>query len=233
MCAAYFNPDSSTSQAAPSWSRTPWGAIMMGAVTAIGVQFLFSVLGLALGVSASADADLEIRPSVRTIPIIAGVWWLISGGTSLFIGGWVLGRVSSEARGVPLKLASMTMWGVAALVGLVVIWSGASMALDSPLATLYARAPLPEQRDVMSMTVSNAPIRVGARDATRAASWWTAVGLIGGLGASIAGAVLGARTAKRWTESNAASPLPVVTPERDPARMAGLSHREPAVQGQR
>ena len=50
----------------------PWGAIMMGAVTAIGLQFIFTALGIALGVTLTdaADATVQNAGTVSTTAFI-------------------------------------------------------------------------------------------------------------------------------------------------------------------
>lgn len=115
--------------ARPAWSRVGWGEVLAGAVAAISVQLLFTVLGIAIGITA-ADPDLadDVNASAEGVSMAAGAWWLISGTLSLLIGGMVLGRVSRYARGTELYLHGFTLWAVTAVFGFAVIWSGAGMA---------------------------------------------------------------------------------------------------------
>jgi signal transduction histidine kinase len=65
-------------------ARITWSSVIAGAVAAIAAQVLFATLGLAIGLSVPGTAE--------GIGIFAGIWWLVTGLISLFIGGWVAGR---------------------------------------------------------------------------------------------------------------------------------------------
>ena len=201
--------------------RGGWGAIMAGAVTAIGLQFLFTALGIALGVTV-ADASAMDAGSWG---VAASAWWLVSGTISLFVGGLVAGRSTDGWRTEHVWIAGATMWGVVALFGFFVVWSGAGVGAAS--ATPFAAMSVgygQGQSDTRSMTrpegseigttgvtgamSSAAPVNreatLNEEPATRAAieearsvaqtaSWWTVVGLIAGVGAAIGGSFLGSK----------------------------------------
>jgi len=67
-------------------ARVGWGSIMMGAVTAIGLQFIFTALGVALGVTIGSTTDSD----AGDLSVMAFIWWLVTGTISLFVGvrGW-------------------------------------------------------------------------------------------------------------------------------------------------
>jgi len=202
----------------PGFRRTLWGAIMLGVVTAIGLQFIFTVLGMAIGFSAS-DPRVD-ESSVRTVSMAAGAWWLITGTITLFVGGLVLGWMSGLPRTVAIKIAGGAMWAVVALFGFAVIWTGAGMASEaaSPIAIMsggdlrndyaaFERADSDRTatRPALSSTAdaSNPVLRDNTgrdsaaragevRKAAQTAAWWSVFGLIAGLGASVAGACIGA-----------------------------------------
>lgn len=186
--------------------RSLWGPIMAGAICAIGLQFIFTVLGIALGAS-TGDAVAGVDGStVRTVSIAAGVWWLITGTLALAVGGFVYGRLSGLVHGAPLNLGAAATWGVVALFGFVVVWSGAGMLTQaaSPIAAVSASSLDPYARD-NGRTASPSDARQltsdaratdiqqieQARQATRTASWWSLFGLVAGLGATIGGACFG------------------------------------------
>ncbi len=184
--------------------RVSWGPIMMGVVIAIGLQFIFTVLGLAVGVTA-ADSDSDTPGEVRTIGVLAGVWWLVSGTLSLAVGGYVYGRLSGLARSLPLKLESVVLWGVVALFGFVVLWSGSGMLAQSisPTGSMSLTSMRSDRSSSLSAHTGESFNEAGAdesvlsagqatdkavRQATRTAAWWSLIGLMAGVAACMGGA---------------------------------------------
>ncbi len=71
-----------------AWNRATWGPIMMGALAAIGLQFVFTTLGFAIGLS-SVDGNTRGNGDTgQGMGIAASAWWLITGTISLMAGGW-------------------------------------------------------------------------------------------------------------------------------------------------
>lgn len=193
------------------WS--PWGAIMMGAVTAIGLQFIFTALGIALGATLTDAADAT-NPDAGVVSTTAFIWWLVTGTISLFAGGAVLGRWLGVAHKATVVLAAATMWSVVALFGFYVVWSGAGMTMSAagPFAIATQEYAQIGQRSGMNAgfgdTAVNAANGEGldqdsarlyaerAQDALQTASWWSLIGLILGVIAAWSGAEVGARVLK-------------------------------------
>ena len=193
--------------------RVAWGPIMMGAVCAIGLQFIFTVLGIALGTSATEVAGGVDGDAVRTVGVAAGLWWLVTGTVALAAGGFVFGRLSGLPQSLALMLEAAAMWGVVALFGFLLIWSGTGTLSQaaSPIAAIsisserYAQqsggAGMTGDRGQSSgsarstdTSTSSTALAEEARRATRTASWWSVFGLIAGLGASLGGAIAGVRS---------------------------------------
>lgn len=202
--------------------RVSWAPIMMGAVTAIGMQFIFTVLGIAIGVSTRSVADETTRSTVQTISVAAGAWWLTTGTIALAAGGYVFGRLAGLFRSTALTLEAIVMWGVVALFGFMVMWSGAGMLSQaaSPIALMSTSSVVPSISSLRGdasradssrsdLTSEQASASRGANDeskmsntlggraeearrATRTASWWSVLGLIIGMMASVGGARMGA-----------------------------------------
>jgi hypothetical protein len=70
---------------------TWWGAIVAGVVSAIALQAFFAVLGTAIGLTIAHNAN---DVPEQGIGLGAGLWWLITGLISLYVGGWVAGRLT-------------------------------------------------------------------------------------------------------------------------------------------
>jgi hypothetical protein len=188
-------------------------ARLAAAVAAISVQLLLTVLGIAVGVSSTTAYEAaNTSATSSSIPIAAGLWWLITGTLSLLVGGAVLGRLAGLPRGDELHLHAFTMWGVTAIFGFAVLWSGASMAsavasampgtrTSAAWATSDQSGSLSAERRSDS-ALTRDPQAVGretdrrtveataeqARRAARTAAWWSVIGLCLGIGASLAGA---------------------------------------------
>lgn len=171
-----------------------WAPVFAGVVTAIGVQFVLTVLGLAIGVSASDAADLSnTSDAAPSIGVVAGAWWLISGAVSLAIGGMVLGRLLSWGSRMELRIHAVALWAVVAIFGFMVIWSGAGIASNvaSPFAGVSARdSTSPSERDRLALQspLERSVRAEDARRAAQAAAWWSVIGLLLGVTATIAGA---------------------------------------------
>src|SRR5262245_50395024 len=89
--------------------RTSWGAVIAGAVTAISVQMILTVLGIALGVTTNEVVNGVVR-TPENLKTAAGVWWLVSGAVSLFTGGCVVGRFAGITKSPDVLLHGFTMW---------------------------------------------------------------------------------------------------------------------------
>lgn len=124
-----------------------WGAILMGAVSAIGLQLIFAVLGIALGLTIATS---DRATGATNIGMVGTLWWLLTGWVSLMVGGFILGRAlrggehghaASKPRDYagwrPLRTErhhvhstcfnAMTLWSVVAIFGFMVLWSGLGM----------------------------------------------------------------------------------------------------------
>jgi len=202
------------------WSSTSWGAIIAGVACAIGVQFVLTLLGVAIGISSTGPVDEPNTAAVETIGMGAAIWWLVSGTLSIAVGGMVLGRLSRFGRGCSLHLNALAMWSVIAIFGFGVIWSGMGMASDaaSPLATLAVReAPTQEQLIAMTTTPVDGAAGSGrsvevnreqlaatarahaesTREAAATAAWWAFIAMLAGIGAALGGAYVTAQPVDR------------------------------------
>lgn len=197
---------------------TPWGAIMMGAVTSIGLQFIFTALGIALGVTLTDAADATVQDA-GTVSTTAFIWWLVTGTISLFVGGAVVGRWLGVARQITVCITSATMWSVVALFGFYVVWSGAGITMSAagPFAVAsqqYAEMGQLSANGTGEWTAAGNGAATGAaadapdeetvrayaeraQSALQTASWWSVIGLILGVIATWSGAEMGARVLKQ------------------------------------
>jgi polyhydroxyalkanoate synthesis regulator phasin len=123
--------------------RMSWGAVLAGAVVALSVQVLLSLLGIGIGL-ATVDPAAGDTPDAATFGIASGIFYAIVTLVSLFSGGWVAGRLA----GMPVRtdglLHGLVTWAVAMLLLLYIVTTtiGAlvSGALGMVGSTLQAAA---------------------------------------------------------------------------------------------
>lgn len=92
------------------WRRISWGAIFAGTSVALATFLTLQILGTGIG---AATLDLTgDASSPRAYGIGAAVWWLVTGLISLFIGGWVAGRLGWLPTKLDRVLHGLTTWAL-------------------------------------------------------------------------------------------------------------------------
>lgn len=76
--------------------RISWSAVFAGVLVAIVTQMLLTLLGLGIGLG-TIDPVTEKNPTAG-LGVGSAVWYIISSLLSLFVGGWVAGRLASAPR---------------------------------------------------------------------------------------------------------------------------------------
>lgn len=77
-------------------SRISWSAVFAGVLVAIVTQMLLSLLGLGIGFGAIDVVD-EQNP-MAGLGIGSAIWYVVTSLLSLFLGGWVAGRLAGTPR---------------------------------------------------------------------------------------------------------------------------------------
>jgi len=90
---------------APVHSRVSWGAIFAGAVTAITLYLVLSVLGVAIGMTVSNRTD---ESSLNTG---AAIWAAFTLMLSLFLGGWVASQCTTNETKMEAAVYGVIVWG--------------------------------------------------------------------------------------------------------------------------
>lgn len=105
--------------------RLSWGAVFAGLVIAVVVQIILSMVGLAIGFGA-----IEFGPggTLQTVGIGAGIWAVLTGLISLFVGGLAAGHFAGILTRMDGVLHGVLVWGLSVIVAL---W-----ALSAGVATL-------------------------------------------------------------------------------------------------
>lgn len=148
-------------------SRVSWGAILAGAVIAMAIMFLLTLLGVAVG-AAAIDPGLDANP-IAGVPISSGIFLIVAQLLSLGVGGYVAARLA----GIPLKPASMlhgaAVWAIATFGLLYMATStvgniaggAASMVTSAGKGLASATASvIPDDMNLEGMSIDSLPAEV-------------------------------------------------------------------------
>ncbi|MFC3608580.1 hypothetical protein [Stutzerimonas tarimensis] len=106
-----------SSTSAPVLKRISWSAIFAGVVIALTVSLILHLLGTAIG-TATIDPLEESNP-VAGLGWGAAIWVVLTGIISIFVGGWVAGRLAQREGG----MHGILVWAVVSLVSAYMITS--------------------------------------------------------------------------------------------------------------
>jgi hypothetical protein len=101
-------------------SRISWGAVLAGAVVAVATTLLLSLLGAAIGAGSIHPLDTS-SSDVARYGAGAAIWQIINLAISMAFGGYVAARLSGTHSHLDAELHGVTMWGVAVLLGSVLL----------------------------------------------------------------------------------------------------------------
>ena len=185
-----------------------WSAILAGTLVAVAAGLVLAILALGLGLGA-VDVVSGEDADAGTVTGAVGVWWTVSALLSLFLGGWVAGRIAGGPFVPGGVFLGILVWALVTLASLYILNTGVSTVLGGPLAvatdSVYAVlrdaeaqagmdvAPiegLPEEdaEDVEEMRVEAARELAARAEGAMAAGMWAAFTLLLGAGAAVAGA---------------------------------------------
>ena len=103
-----------------SRGRISWGAVIAGAVVAVATTLLLSLLGAAMGAGSIHALDTT-STDLANYGTGAAIWEIINLALSMAFGGYVAARLSGTHSHLDAELHGVTMWGVAVLLGSVLL----------------------------------------------------------------------------------------------------------------
>jgi len=209
----------------PVRSRISWGAIFAGAMVALSLYFLLTLLGTALGLSVSD----RVRP--QTLGTAAVVWSIVVTMLSLFVGGYVTSQCSVGENRFEAALYGVILWGVlfSMLLGLMasgvragfyamVGMSHATQAVTGDTTArgweeMARRAGASQEQidqfkknipstDQARRTAEDPENQQAAAEAATRVTWWAFLGTLMSMLASIAGSCVGAGPTFRLVTSS-------------------------------
>lgn len=184
-----------------------WSAIVAGSLVALAVGLVLAILALGLGLGA-VDVVSGEDADAGTITGAVGVWWTVSALLSLFVGGWVAGRIAGGPFAPGGVFLGILVWALVSLTSLYILTTSVSTVLGGPLAvatdSVYAVLSdaqvqaglevspiegLPEEdaEDVEELRAEAARELAARAEGAMAAGMWAAFTLLLGGGAAVAG----------------------------------------------
>ena len=111
-----------------------WSAVFAGLVVAMGIALLLAFLGIGIGLTVTPPTG----EALTGLSIGAGIWWLLTGIISLFIGGWVAGRLAKINRRFEGALHGLVVWGLQSIIVVVLITTTLGMIVGGALGVIQA-----------------------------------------------------------------------------------------------
>lgn len=124
-----------------SRGQVSWGAVWAGWAVAAGVAWLFYQLGAAIGLTV-VDPAQDPTALNKGFSYGAGFWILLTWMVSLFVGGWYAGRMGSRPTQATGSLHGLAVWGLTAVISIVVGVVGVSGAVKGAGALIGGGASL-------------------------------------------------------------------------------------------
>jgi hypothetical protein len=115
--------------------RLSWGAIFAGLFVTLAIFMTLQILGAGIGLSAVDLTGRQVT-SGKAMGIGAAIWSLITGLISLFIGGWVAGRLASLPNKIDRALHGLTTWAFFYVVMFVLATTALSALVGGGLSLL-------------------------------------------------------------------------------------------------
>lgn len=87
-------------------SRVSWGAIAAGAMIALAIYFLFTILGVALSIETAS------RDATENLGLGAAIYSIVTLLLAMFFGGWATSRLAVGETKLEAVLYGVILWGV-------------------------------------------------------------------------------------------------------------------------
>lgn len=120
-------------------NKVNWGAIIAGAVIALIIQFLLSLLGVGIG-AATLDPATGNNPDAGTFSLVSAVWYAVTGIIAAFAGGFIASRMSGRTLASSGALHGLTSWAVTTLFLLYLLTTAVGTLVGGALNGLGAIA---------------------------------------------------------------------------------------------
>lgn len=148
-------PDVTTAVFEPAGWRLSWGAVFAGVIVSLVAHILLNLLGMGIGAASTEPrADNE---TVRTVGLLAGIWWSIAGIIAAGIGGWFAGRTLGAGDRDDGLIHGVLSWAATTLVIAFLLTSVMGGALAGALGRLGNDMGLMQQMGIQTNQNPNQP----------------------------------------------------------------------------
>lgn len=96
-------------------NQVNWGAIIAGALLALIIQVLLTILGIGIG-AANIHPMTGDNPDASTFSIVSAIWYGVSSLIAAFAGGFIASRMSGHPLAQSGALHGLTSWALTTLV---------------------------------------------------------------------------------------------------------------------
>lgn len=117
--------------------RVSWGAIFAGAISAIALTALLSLLGLGIGLGSFDPAQGD---SAAGVPKMTLLWWAVVSILATGIGGFIAARLAGIPRSLTGALHGLAVWSVATIVTLWLATTAVGFALGAASSVVSTTA---------------------------------------------------------------------------------------------
>lgn len=125
-----------------TWARRiSWQAIFGGIIIALAMELLLTVLGASVG-STIGMQNPQDKDTGHAIGMGLGIWFIVLTIISMYVGGWVAGRMSGLTRAHEGALHGFVTWAAVTLVGVYLVSATAGSVLNMGTRLLGQVMPL-------------------------------------------------------------------------------------------
>jgi hypothetical protein len=115
-------------------NQVAWGAVFAGAAIALVMQIILNMIGLGVGLS-TLDVAQGDTPSISSMSVSAGAWFVVSGILAAGLGGYIAGRLSGKASSSTTAYHGLISWAVSTLAVIYLLSAAASGMVGGALST--------------------------------------------------------------------------------------------------
>lgn len=193
-----FDPDYTIEGRHYAHPLISWGAVIAGALVAVAIGVMLTLLGVAIGATSFNPYEIE-ADSDEVVSVAGGLYMAFSQLVALQIGAYIAARGARFPDHHGGLLHGLAVWGLAVMIVLVGAGLGASVGSAGLLAGPGAGAQIAEtMREVGQVVGPGTPdpdelaAAERAADFTATIAWWGFACFALGLAGAIAGGWLGA-----------------------------------------
>ena len=165
-------------------TRISWGAILAGAMVALGIYFLLSTLAGAAGVSISDRLD------PTKLETAAVIWAFVTTAVALFVGGVVTSLFTAGENKTEAMLYGAIMWAVLVVSLLHLGSAGMRTGFDAMAASARSAQTAPPPANVNP--APSEQDRQAMLAAANRLTWYAFFGMWTSMFAAVGGAIVGA-----------------------------------------